>query len=78
MIILTQESHNVSASNDWNGRSSYQINSKHNETIYTGVKIYILRIVLKQLPTDRSADRSTGPISLINYLISEVINFGRM
>ena len=40
MIILTQESHNVSASNDWNGRSSYQINSKHNETIYTGVKLY--------------------------------------
>ena len=33
---------------------------------------------LKQLPTDWSADRSTGPISLINYLISEVINFGRM
>ena len=33
---------------------------------------------MKQLPTDRSADRSTGPISLINYLISEVINFGRM
>ena len=35
-------------------------------------------IYMKQLPTDRSVDRSTGPISLINYLISEVIYFDRM
>ena len=43
------------------------------------VKINLSLITnMKQLPTDRSADRSTGPISLINYLISEVINFGRM
>ena len=40
--------------------------------------IVTLCVYMKQLPTDLSADRSTGPISLINYLISEVINFGRI
>ena len=39
---------------------------------------HLIPLKLKQLPTDRSADRSTGPISLINHLLSEVINFGRI